>query len=160
MSDYTEGSTHKKKWLPQQIQRYEMEGVDKMTLSDDRKKRLTMFLGECSEHDWIPDPFPLHTYSCNNCCAREIRPLSCGDSSRTFTTWQDLGDLKEKLEEKGMWEQCNAFMYKAFARQHATAYLFQDHLHLFTAWLINPATFIPLVAEYLEVNDARSKGNP
>jgi len=92
-----------------------------MTLSDDQKKRLTMFLGETSVYESID--------------ASEFLDM------RSFTTWQDLGDLKRQLEEKGMWPYFEEFAFDRW---------FRVNKYTLTEWLMNPSTFIPLVAEFLE----------
>jgi len=64
-------------------------------------------------------------------------------NNRTFITWQDLGDLKEKLAEKGMWEEFEDFTCAEFRNgKGKRPYRFPD-------WLLNPSVFIPLAVEFL-----------
>jgi len=56
-------------------------------LTENDRKRLTEYLGK----EFYNEPRPKH--------ALTIIP------NRTFTTWQDFGDLKDRLEEKGEWKE-------------------------------------------------------
>jgi len=125
-------------------------------MTDEQKKALTLFL----DRTW-------HTYKGNG----EIE-CSCGyipwydnklagadaleltahfkrNNNCTFTTWQDLGDVKEKLVEKGMWDRFEWFAYESFKPQWKVS----D----FIAWLFRPVNdqgephFCQLVADFLEM---------
>ena len=113
-----------------------------MNLTDDQKKRLTEFLGE----------YYCHPDNCNNNCERYKTTTSplCIDpiSFRTFTTPQDMMDLKDRLVEKGMWEQFEQFSFWKWVGDKTLKEI------TFTRHIINPATFIPLVSSFLEAQDA------
>jgi hypothetical protein len=89
-------------------------------MKDDDKKFLTEWMGE----EW----FPKLIYS-----------------NRTFTTWQDLGDLKDKLVEEGLWRKFEKFAVMAFYAPRGP-----DTLEGFTDWLFNPIRLPELVAEFLK----------
>lgn len=128
-----------------------MEGDDKMTLSDDQKKRLTMLLGECWHGPFVTNyGHDCVDQICKKCWSapEELKY----PKNRTFTTWQDLGDLKERLEEKGMWEKF--YNYCAALHQDENTSDKRSVVR-FTVWLLNPATFIPMVAEFLEAQNER-----
>lgn len=114
-----------------------------MTLSDDQKKRLTMFLGECIHGLW--EPLGYGRYQCGSC---KYKGPKIPAEVRSFTTWQDLGDLKEKLEEKGMWDGFSFFAFEKWDHKDPSVKMVRNY---FTDWLMNPTTFIPLVAEFLEI---------
>ena len=66
-------------------------------MNDEIRKLLTKFLGECWHNTEV---FDSDFDKCNKCegffsAHRE------SNGQRTFTTWQDLGALKDKLVEKG-----------------------------------------------------------
>jgi hypothetical protein len=109
------------------------EGADK-AMNEDDKKLLTEFLEEC----WHKLDIYLVCVRCGRtpCFPEEWK------AHRTFTTWQDLGDLKEKLVEKGMWKEF-LFFYADIGPvdpQKTTDWF--DHL-------LNPTVFIPLCVEFL-----------
>jgi hypothetical protein len=122
-------------------------------LSDDDKKLLTEFLGECW-HEWevaypngVKDT-KMYGHRCVLC--KQYWPIKIENGpiiSRTFTTWQDLGDLRDKLKATQRWPEFVLYVAKAHDRpevkKNKTAGFY------FVAWLINPAVFIPLVAEFL-----------
>ena len=60
-----------------------------------------------------------------------------GNSNRTFTAWQDLGDLKEKLDELGMLDKFEDWMTNTDCDS-------------FLRYFINPVRFCQLVANYLK----------
>lgn len=101
-------------------------------MEDDKRKLLTLYLGEC----WHIKGVKVNeqTYACAN-CARYFNRKS---AHRTFTTWQDLGDLKNKLVEKGDWER--------FCRWLVSTDL---------SWLLNPTRFCVLVGEWLEQQEVK-----
>ena len=101
-------------------------------MTDEDKKLLTEFLDECW-HEFINDG------RCDICGAVMGNP-------RTFDTWQDLGDLKEKLVEKGKYEGeygLARFAHDKWYTQFHTIFKSYD------GWLLSPAVFIPLVVEFL-----------
>lgn len=106
-------------------------------MTDDDRKRIAEYLGEC----WNPFPTGSNTI--------------CSQSNRTFTTWPDLGAVKEKLVERGKFRQ---FLTYAETRFDANAqsvrldypmYGIDDAVN-FMAWLFTPSRFCSLVAEWLK----------
>jgi hypothetical protein len=135
-------------------------------MTDDQRKRLTEYLGECWHKGY---------WYCN-CCKEEISPTrvtyqeqcdTCGQyvewvSNRTFTNWPDLGAVKEKLVEKGDWFR----RFKSYAaskwlddEDEMERYEISD-VAAFMVWLFRPIDengkphFCRLVAEWLEAKDA------
>jgi hypothetical protein len=103
-------------------------------MNEQDKKLLTEFLGECWEDEYY-DPIVLVYRSGYN---------------RTFTTWQDLGDCKEKLVEKGKWRQFSQLALRAWWNaDEATIKPDEDNEVAFMRWLLNPSTFVPLAVEFL-----------
>jgi len=100
-------------------------------LSDESKKRLTEFL----EERWLSNQECIDSYASN----RELSP----------DDWQSLGDLKNKLVERGMWDGFEAWTFKKWDSMKP----FGDYsrsLGQYADWLINSAIFIPLVDEFLK----------
>lgn len=115
-----------------------------MTLTNNQKKLLTRFLGEC----WHEGD----RRTCKHC--GEIMAICdhiSGDGvdweHRTFDAWQDLGDLKEKLEEKGLWTKFYNYCASIHQDENTSD---KRSVVRFTVWLLNPATFMTLVAEFLK----------
>jgi hypothetical protein len=110
-------------------------------LSDDDKKLLTEFLGEC----WHDRLIPVHASGvCRHC---NIYMDDWNDViQRTFTTWQDLGDLKDKLVEKGMWWKFFVMIVEDYSDKKAKGLVMP---HEITDYLLNPTVFIPLCIEFL-----------
>ena len=79
-----------------------------MTLSEESKKRLTEYLGECW-HEFIDDAYDhIRCYSeftgeyCKKCGKRFLRNnYNLWAKQRTFTTGNDMLDLLAKLHENG-----------------------------------------------------------
>ena len=92
-----------------------------MTESD--KKLLTEFLGEGA--DW-------NSYKYER---------------RTFDTWQDLGDLKEKLVELGRWDEFENYIWGKYYFEPSAIYK-----ETWLNWLLNPARFCQLVADWRKEN--------
>jgi hypothetical protein len=96
-----------------------------MTEAD--RKLLTEYMGEC----WYPK-YKTHAddCTCNKC-------LDYQQCNRTFDTWKDFGELKEKIDEKGEWyatQVCNR-MFRPFE---------------FANWLIDKNRFPQLVVAWLK----------
>ena len=65
-------------------------------------------------------------------------------SNHTFTTWQDLGDLKNKLVEFKKWDSFEFYAaYTIWAKDKETSLGF-------TEWLLSPERFCQLVADFLK----------
>ena len=116
-------------------------------LSDESKKRLTNFLDGCA-HIWVQDGHVSH-HKCSECgeecrVRREFLP-----KMRTFTTGNDMLALKEKIVEKGMWDDFEEWTFIKWDSMKP----FSDYsrsLGQYADWLISPAKFIPLVDEFLK----------
>jgi hypothetical protein len=108
------------------------------SLSEDDKKLLTEFLGECW-HKFQSDGMG-SGYSCQKC---KIHRTWTDKQDRPFTTWPDLGDLKEKLVKDNTWEEFDDFSYKEFMFRKG------KRPYRYNSWLLSPAVFIPLVVEFL-----------
>ena len=83
----------------------EFEKEDKIggsTMTDADRKLLTEFLGECW-HEFSPRGITPAADRCVSCGKLRIQCIP--DVRRSFTTWQDFGDVKEKLVEKGLWPE-------------------------------------------------------
>ena len=103
-------------------------------LTEEKRKALTEFLGEC----WHKIPTwnePDETPRCNFCCK-----LFSECKDRTFTTWKDLGVLKERLVEEKKWGD---FMELAYDR-----WVTREDPCLYS-WLLHPTRFCWLVSEFL-----------
>ena len=110
-------------------------------MTDDDKKLLTEFLGE---HRYV---YTSHT-----------KP-SLFHTDRSFTTWQDLGDIRVKLVEKERYDDFLDFTYRKIAREidrvrHSVRGQQVSEIDgpieiQWSKWLFNPPVFIPLVVEFL-----------
>ena len=112
-------------------------------LTEDDKKRLTEFLGECWHEKSGKSYFPIgikgiprgpESYLCAKCNTKFY-----DNQFRTFTTWEDLGALQEKLVEKRRWRDFDAF-----------ALVKWDGSIGIVLWLLYPTRFCWLVSEYLK----------
>lgn len=91
-------------------------------MTDENKKILIEFLGE--KYIEMTTPHNMAYPSMCDC------PY-CLSSNRTFTTWQDYGDLKDKLVEKGLIRLFGGAAYLEWA------VCLQDDI-CYEEWLINP----------------------
>lgn len=69
-------------------------------------------------------------------------------NNRTFTTWQDLGDLKNKIVDMGKWTNFLHFAkreYKLEVHGYKSPIV---HTDWFINWLLDPIRFCELVAEW------------
>jgi hypothetical protein len=130
------------------------------------RKLLTEFLGE-SDHT--------QTSKENNCLKikrKDRATCSCGyccktDSglkqhiikfTRTFTTWSDLGAVKDKLVEVGKWEEFCKYAFDQTDETGGLCYVIEVELYdaVFLAWLFRPtnergeAHFCQLAADYIK----------
>jgi hypothetical protein len=103
---------------------------------------LTEFLDECwNENAVILDAVAPYCMECRR-----------SHGIRTFTTWDDLGKVKDKLVEKGLFKI--QFLTYAFCEYEETVKnarlakkLIRDDCYI--AWLLNPARFCQLVADFI-----------
>jgi hypothetical protein len=123
-------------------------------LTEDDRKLLTKFLGECW-HD------PLwHDMRSAICTTWGLNGIF--DLHRSFSPgdWQDLGDLKNKLVEKGMWREFRTFAQEAWCEERQKHYMFPLYsggLAMSDDYLIDPGVFIPLVVEFLKEREKNGK---
>ena len=96
-------------------------------LSDESKQRLTEFLGKDN-------------------CFQEIITGDWYAKNRSFTTCNDMLNLKEKLVEKSLWYGENGFERFVLNWWNDNT----DRIQGFTDWFINPAIFILAVDEFLK----------
>lgn len=102
-------------------------------MTDDDRKLLTKYLGEC----W-------HEYNgtswvCQNC----FKAHTPKDVNRTFDNWPDFGALKDKIVERGEWKEFWAFCYHAYCNESQLKNI-DNH---FPRWVINKDHFPSLVVE-------------
>ena len=120
-------------------------------MDDQSRSRLDAFMGR------IPIK-PGHG-SCCTCqrCGQYHDNCWCTD----YDEWHDLGDLKEKIVEKGEGEEFIKFSYTKWVYPEtqvkinpATILAIRSSTG-FDLWLINPSIFIPLVDEWLKEKEAK-----
>jgi hypothetical protein len=105
---------------------------------NDDVKRLMEFLGEC------PHEFESFTYKNVTClkCHKMIHdPL---DANRPFDTPDDFFALVKRLRETGQWNEFIRYSLIKFSPDYPPMY------GEFTNWLLDPARFAGLVAEFVE----------
>ena len=94
-------------------------------MTDDDKKRLTEWLGEC----WHPPLWPLDNGYCPVC--------GKGAIWRDFTTWDDFGACFNRLVELGEWE---GFCRWLVISDECGTLVFRDHYlfnHREIKWLLS-----------------------
>ena len=101
-------------------------------MNDEMRKALTEYLGEC----WHQME-RIHPGGIFKRCYKCLKPESEGITNRTFTTWEDLGALKNKLVEKGDWRDFFGFARNSWDEANVNN------------WLMVPARFCELVGEWL-----------
>ena len=112
-------------------------------LTDDDKKLLTELLGEVF-HGYTDDVTPDGQWRMCSCGYAFIRREN--HINRTFTSWQDLGDLKEKIVEMWEWRTFYRWAYDyAGSNLLNEGYTYEDD---FCNWLMNPERFCELVAKW------------
>ena len=114
-------------------------------LSDESRKRLTEYLGECF-HKKLPwqevhPGEPSIVCSCGERFALNTRfDRHVFELNRTFTTGNDMLDLKEKLVEKGEWLD---FEYRALVQKSEVGTSLSQ-------WLFTMPRFAELVDEFMK----------
>ena len=143
---------------PGEMEEYCADKEEAMNLTENQKRLLTEFLGECW-HEYIKQP-PLEKWEIDQGYIQTAL-CSCGShsclkSNRTFTTYQDLGDVKDKLVEKGLWRK---FWWFSFEKESKARKLASGEVFSFSewdAWLFRPTDesgnphFCRLVSLFLE----------
>jgi len=116
-------------------------------MTDDYKKMLTEeVLGKCW-HAWGKVHYGNNDFIdvCVTC--RQVADES--HTNRTFATWKDLGDLKEKIVEMGEWDE---FIDFTLEEHGSLGPVFSNEAKFYKAdyidWLMNPERFCELVAKW------------
>ena len=114
---------------------------------DDRRRMLTEeVLGECW-HGYTDDITPDGQWRMCSCGYAFIRREN--HINRTFTSWQDLGDLKKKIVEMGEWDE---FIDFTLEEHGSLGPVFSNEAKFYKAdyidWLMNPERFCELVAKW------------
>ena len=82
----------------------------------------------------------------NNNMIEMIDPKVFGDGNRTFTRWQDTGDLKRRIVEMGEWHGFWMYAATEFKEvQHKAGKVVWRKSEM-SNWLMNPIRFPELVA--------------
>jgi hypothetical protein len=108
------------------------------------RKRLTEWLG--LNHCKIYPPIYPCTGECKTCYEYDETV-----SAITFSTWADLGALKEKLVAEGLWEE-----FCGYARYYELANIWT---YQFLDWFLNPVRFALLVDEFLRRGEKGKRNN-
>ena len=111
-----------------------------------REQRLTLFLGKCwHEYKKISE----YTWKCQ--CGSIVSNPAYGLPHRTFLTWEDMGDVKDELVERGLWDEFDSFMEKTWYSN--------CNLLTYSSYILQPQRFCDLADEFLmglEGKDERS----
>jgi hypothetical protein len=104
-----------------------------MTLTEQEKKQLTEFLGECLHRwKWIPGGglvcinCPIDLYRKDDVRYEQVMPVP---QNRTFATQADMMALYSQLFKVEKWEEFFLFAWELWVKAHCRDY------RLFTAWL-------------------------
>lgn len=120
-------------------------------MTDEHRKMLTEMLGECwhegNDNESVTDGSITIYLRCVKCSKSYV-------PNRTFTTWDDLGALKDKIVEMGKWGEFNEFVIVKFWSQFGPndfAPIRRADLNPpLSNWFINPTCFSELVAAWWE----------
>ena len=117
-------------------------------MTDTNRKTLTEFLGECP-HDfyYVEVKEDVFKWVCK-VCGDFHNPLLPLPDNRTFDTPQDFFALKNKLVEKGMWEDFVKYVLLYHGRTAGTPLSFAELLSIHANMLIDPVRFGELVVAY------------
>lgn len=115
-------------------------------MNEEDKKLLTEYLDECWHgkfirnygHDCEVDTMCEH-------CWKAPHELKY-PKNRTFTTWQDLGGLKDKLVATGNWDHFERYVWCVYYESDVSI---PKGLSL-ENWLFNPTRFCQLAADFLK----------
>lgn len=130
-------------------------------IEDDRRLLTEEVLGEkwhkfiLSPKMTIPTPssFRPSQCSCGNTGYSVIE--ICSKANRTFTTWQDTGDLKERIVEMGEWRDFALFAAGEWDKTLTLNPTENFIVEVFTDWLMDPIRFPELVVGWVR---ERGKG--
>lgn len=124
-------------------------------MTDEDRKLLTEYLGECWEHDWEwkeDQPNDWCGYDeCKKCRAQILdesqqRYFSSNKFRRTFTSPKDLYDLYQKMAERGEFGVYFLFAERNFNRSFGSIL---TRMSDFSLWLFH-VDRIPLVVEWVK----------
>jgi hypothetical protein len=119
-------------------------------LSDEQKKRLTLFLGECWHELKRPKDEPtVYSGKCIHCGLNQyVVRGGYPDRDRSFTTPQDAHALAKKLVEVGRFGDFYIWAMELWGEERG------GYVYEYTAWLFaepeSPKRFSWLVCKYLE----------
>ena len=124
-----------------------------ISLADEKRKELTLFLGECwHEVDYEGDSFCCH-------CGEHYHHVQ----NRTFTTPDDMVDLAKRMVEQGVWNRFFDYADKRYYKIEFNRPVVHPASSAFAAWLLtDPARFCWLVSEFLtktEYSDAQRRAD-
>ncbi len=115
-------------------------------LPESDRRLLTEFLGECWHDDpifreYIPgvEHIQFVELECSKCHGHYLK-------NRTFTTWQDTGDLKERIVEMGEWRDFALFAAGEWDKTLTLNPTANFIVEVFTDWLMDEIRFPELVA--------------
>ena len=113
---------------------------------EEDKKLLTKYLGE----RWHAILNTVQSIEYGTLCKCSCGAINCEKDAmhRTFTTWQDLGDLKEKLVEKDIFDSFGRLAINRWAEKLNNKETSSNYVE----WLLNPARFCQLVADWRKEN--------
>ncbi len=122
-------------------------------MNDDRRKRMTEFLGEC----WHEDQSSIYHPQCCSCGVEFGRDYHSvlddhiADSNHTFTTAQDMVDLAKRLAWEARWSFFCNFSLDVYCRDNYRPDTQEDQFD-FIYWLMveDPARTCNLIGEFLE----------
>jgi len=121
-------------------------------MNDEMRKALTEYLDECwhefKELNYLPIlGANTHDHKCTKCVFifSYNFVFNKGRGHRTFTTWEDLGALKNKLVEKGDWRDFFGFARNSWDEANVNN------------WLMVPARFCELCSQFLEERGKNGK---
>jgi hypothetical protein len=109
-----------------------------MKPSDEQRKMLSEFIGECYHETRLTlTPFG-NRRICDKCDSHFDTYLT----NRTFTTWADIEPVKKALEEKGMMEEFESWLFERRQSDQMGKWLFGKDDEGYR--------FCGLVAEFME----------
>jgi hypothetical protein len=111
-------------------------------ITEELRKAGTEYLGECWHEIVIGCG---GVFSCRK-CGYTPDDIDDTNKNRTFTTWQDFGDLKEKILDKGDWNEFEDYCYLIYNEGFG---LNKYRSLRFSVWLIS-LDRIPLMLEWIE----------
>lgn len=115
------------------------------------RKTLTEFLGECWHEPIFVRDNPVEGHFKCSKCGIELKINK--SANRTFTTPDDFFDLVARLRETGKWVKFRVFAFKTWWNDPTllASMPYDSTINaIFEDWLLDPARFCELVAEWLK----------